>query len=149
VLKKVAHTRLPSVGFRSWSRQPADVSHKPGGWLPLLSARPTVTPTTLKKAATNFAAWWIEAQWVWTLCLRLTRQRSYCDLNPGPSAPESSTLTTRLRVLKRHALKSVVNWLNCIRSFAPNLWPFVYDWTYCTWWRNKTVSRKVVKCSMM
>jgi len=26
----------------------------------------------------------------------VTRQRSDCDLNPGPSAPESSTLTTRL-----------------------------------------------------
>ena len=25
-----------------------------------------------------------------------TRQRRGCDLNPGPSAPESSTLTTRL-----------------------------------------------------
>jgi len=38
--------------------QPADdVSHKPGGRLPLLSVRPTVTLTTLKKAVTNFAAW--------------------------------------------------------------------------------------------
>jgi len=38
--------------------QPAgDVSHKPGGRLPLLSARPAVTPTTIKRAATNFAAW--------------------------------------------------------------------------------------------
>ena len=38
--------------------QPAgDVSHKPGGRLPLLSARPAVTPTTIKGAATNFAAW--------------------------------------------------------------------------------------------
>jgi len=27
------------------------VSHKPGGRLPLLSARPAVTPTTLKRAA--------------------------------------------------------------------------------------------------
>jgi len=37
--------------------QPAgDVSHKPGGRLPLLSARPSVTPTTLKRAAINFAA---------------------------------------------------------------------------------------------
>ena len=26
----------------------------------------------------------------------VTRQRRDCDLNPGPSAPESSTLTTRL-----------------------------------------------------
>jgi len=38
----------------------------------------------------------------------VTRQRSGCDLNPGPSAPESSTLTTRLpshptlRVLKEN-----------------------------------------------
>jgi len=39
-------------------RQPAgDVIHKPGGRLPLLSARFAVTPATLKRAATNFAAW--------------------------------------------------------------------------------------------
>ena len=38
--------------------QPADdVSHKPGGRVPLLSARPAVTAATLKRAATNFAAW--------------------------------------------------------------------------------------------
>ena len=38
--------------------QPAgDVSHKPGGRLPLLSAMPAVTPTTVKRAATSFAAW--------------------------------------------------------------------------------------------
>jgi len=39
-------------------RQPAgDASHKPGGRLPLLSARPAVTLAALKRAATNFAAW--------------------------------------------------------------------------------------------
>jgi len=38
--------------------QPAgDVNHKPGGRLPLLSARPAVTPATIKRAATSFAAW--------------------------------------------------------------------------------------------
>jgi len=38
--------------------QPAgDVIHKPGGRLPLLSARPAVTFATLKRAATSFAAW--------------------------------------------------------------------------------------------
>jgi len=38
--------------------QPAgDASHKPGGRLPLLSAKPAVTPATLKRATTNFAAW--------------------------------------------------------------------------------------------
>ena len=37
--------------------QPAgDVSHKPGGRLPLLSARPAVILATLKRAATSFAA---------------------------------------------------------------------------------------------
>jgi len=44
---------IPVLGI-----QPAgDVSHKPGGRLPLISARPAVTPATLKRAATNFAAW--------------------------------------------------------------------------------------------
>jgi len=38
--------------------QPAgDVSHKPDGRLPLLSARLAVTPATLERAATSFAAW--------------------------------------------------------------------------------------------
>jgi len=38
--------------------QPAgDASHKTGSRLPLLSARSVVTPATLKRAATNFAAW--------------------------------------------------------------------------------------------
>jgi len=31
-----------------------------------------------------------------SLLKTVTRQRRDCDLNPGPSAPESSTLTTRL-----------------------------------------------------
>jgi len=38
--------------------QPAgDVSHKPGGRLPLLFAKPAVTLAALKMAAANFAAW--------------------------------------------------------------------------------------------
>jgi len=45
--------------------QPAgDVSRKPGGRLPLLSARPAVTLASLKTAATNFAAWFTDARWV-------------------------------------------------------------------------------------
>jgi len=39
------------------SQPTGDVNHKPDGRLPLLSARPAVTPATLKRAATNFAAW--------------------------------------------------------------------------------------------
>ena len=44
---------IPVLG----SQLPDDVSHKPGGRLPLLSARPAVTPATFKRAATNFSAW--------------------------------------------------------------------------------------------
>ena len=59
---KVAHTPLPSVWVPELipvlGSQPAgDVSHKPGGRLPLLSARPAVTPAAHKRAATNVAAW--------------------------------------------------------------------------------------------
>ena len=44
--------------FPVLGRQPAgDMSHKPGGRLLLLSARPAVTPASLKKAATNFGPW--------------------------------------------------------------------------------------------
>ena len=39
------------------SQSVGDVSHKPGGRLPLHSARPAVTTATLKRAATSFAAW--------------------------------------------------------------------------------------------
>jgi len=74
-LKKAAHTRLPNVGFRSWSWFLAVslqvTSHKPSSRLPVLSARPAVTLVTLKRAATSFAAWWTEARWVWTVCPRL------------------------------------------------------------------------------
>ena len=64
---KVKGKRQPILGYRAYrvpelipvlGSQPAgDVSHKPGGRLPLLSARPTVTPATLKRATTSFAAW--------------------------------------------------------------------------------------------
>ena len=53
----IAERRVPEL-IRVLGSQPAgDVSHKPGGRLPLLSARPAVTPAILKTAATNFAAW--------------------------------------------------------------------------------------------
>jgi len=39
---------IPVVG----SQHAGEVSHKPGGTLPLLSARPAVTLATLKRAAT-------------------------------------------------------------------------------------------------
>ena len=39
----------------------------------------------------------------------VTRQRRGCDLNPGPSAPESSTLTTRLPSHPRSHYQTNIN----------------------------------------
>ena len=49
--------RVPELIAVLGSQPAGDASHKPGSRLPLLSARPAVTPATLKRAATNFAAW--------------------------------------------------------------------------------------------
>ena len=53
----ITERRVPEL-IPVFDSQPAgDVSHKTDGRLPLLSARPAVTLTTLNRAATNFAAW--------------------------------------------------------------------------------------------
>jgi len=52
-----AERRVPELIPVLGSQPAGDVSHKPDGRLPLLSARPAVTPETLKSAATSFAAW--------------------------------------------------------------------------------------------
>ena len=56
-LYSITKRRVPELIPVLGSQPAGDVSHKPGGRLPLLSARPAVTPVTLKRAATNFAAW--------------------------------------------------------------------------------------------
>ena len=48
--------RVPELIPVLGSQPAGDVSHKPRGRLPLLSARPAVTLSTHKRAATNFAA---------------------------------------------------------------------------------------------
>jgi len=52
----ITERRVPELIPILGSQHAGNVSHKPGGRLPLFSARPAVTPTTLKRAATNFAA---------------------------------------------------------------------------------------------
>ena len=53
----ITERRVPELIPVLGSQSAGDVNHKPGGRLPLLSARPAVTPATLKRADTNFAAW--------------------------------------------------------------------------------------------
>ena len=53
----ITESRVPDLIPVLDSQPAGDVSHKPGGRLPLLSARPAVTLATLKRAAANFSAW--------------------------------------------------------------------------------------------
>ena len=53
----ITERRVPKLIPVLGSKPAGDVSHKPGSRLPLLSARPAVIPATIKRAATNFAAW--------------------------------------------------------------------------------------------
>jgi len=53
----IAGRRVPELIPVLGSQPAGDVSHKPGGRLPLLSARPAVIFATLKRTAANFAAW--------------------------------------------------------------------------------------------
>ena len=50
----ITERRVPQLVPVLGSQPAGDASHKPGGRLPLLSARPAVTFATLKRAATNF-----------------------------------------------------------------------------------------------
>ena len=100
---KVAHnTRLPSVGLRSWSRSSA-VSLQvtwvinptvgchyftPGLQLPPQPLRGLLPVLLLGKQRHSGCENSLPKTVTWL--------RRDCDLNPGPSAPESSTLITRL-----------------------------------------------------
>ena len=75
---------------------------------------------------------------MWTVCLRLTRQRHDCDLTLGPSVPESSTLTTRLyRATRRWVTGSILEFESAVTrsqrkiedlfSSVPVLWTSLYS----------------------
>ena len=53
----ITERRVPGLIPVLDSQPAGDVSHKAGGRLPLLFARPAATLATLKRVATSFAAW--------------------------------------------------------------------------------------------
>jgi len=53
----ITERRVPELIPVLGSQPAGDVNYKPDGRQPLLFARPAVTHATLKRAATNFAAW--------------------------------------------------------------------------------------------
>jgi len=78
----ITERRVPELIPVLDSQPGGDMSHNPGGKLPLLSARSA-------EGCYQFAAWWTKARWVWTICLRLL---SYCAWiqhanHSGPEPP--------------------------------------------------------------
>ena len=92
----ITDRRVPELIIVLGSQPASDVSHKPGGRMPLLSTRPAVTLLTHKSCYQFRCLVNRGTMGVNSLPKTITRQRRGCDLNAGPTAPESSTLTTRL-----------------------------------------------------
>jgi len=93
----ITERRVPELMPVLGSQPAGDVSHKPGGRLLLLSAIPAVTLAALSDGCYQFRCLVNRGTMsVNSLPNTVTRQRRGCDLNPGPTAPESSTLTTLL-----------------------------------------------------
>ena len=153
--KKLAHTRLPRVGFRSWSRflavslqvtwvvNPAVGCHyfPPGLQLP---------PGTLKKAATNFTAWW--TQWVWTVCLRLladsvttaTWTQAFCDWvqHANHSATEPPTLSRPIAHNNQESLCTVSGIVRVVRG----IWLFYR--VCCCWYYDKSTVAQLLAVNL-
>ena len=90
----ITERRVPKLIPVLGSQPAGDVNHKPDGRLPLLSARPAVTPATLKRLEGCYQFCCLVnrgTMGVNSLPKTVTRQRRDYDLNPDPSAPESST----------------------------------------------------------
>jgi len=99
--KKVARTRLPSVGFRSWSRLLAVSLQVTWVINPVVAAitirQACSYPRNPKEGCYQFRCLVNRGRMgVNSLPKTVTWQRRGCDLNPGPTAPESSTLATWL-----------------------------------------------------
>jgi len=81
----ITERRVPELISVLDSEPAGDVSHKPGGRLPLLSAKPAVILATLKRVYYQFRCLVNNrgTLGVNSLLKTVTRQRRGCDLNPG------------------------------------------------------------------
>jgi len=93
---KVAHTRLPSVGFRCWSRFMAVSLQVTWVIYPAAGYHYFLPGLQLPSQPLRYCLVNRDMMGVNSLPKTVTRQNHGCDLNPGHSVPESSTLTTRL-----------------------------------------------------
>jgi len=87
----ITQRRVPELIPVLYSQPACDVSHKPGGRLPLLRHHHHHKGYYQVCCLVNRGTMGVNS-----LPKTTTRQRCDCNSNPGPSAPKSSTLTTRL-----------------------------------------------------
>jgi len=92
----VTERRVPELIPVFCSQPAGDVSHKPSSRLPLLSTRSAVTLATLNGLLPVCCLVNKCTMGVNSLPKTVTEQCRGYDLNPGPTLPESSTLTTWL-----------------------------------------------------
>ena len=92
----ITERRVPELIPVLGSQPAGDVSHKPGGRLPLLSARPAVTLATLMTLLPISLLGEQRHDGCEQFAQDCNPTASRLRFAPGPSAPESSTIATRL-----------------------------------------------------
>ena len=90
----IAERRVPKLTPVLGSQPAGDVSHKPGGRLPYFPPGLQLPSQPIRGLLSISLLGEQRHMGVNSLPETVTRQRCGCDLNPGPSAPESSTLNT-------------------------------------------------------
>ena len=119
------------------------------------SARNAVTPATLKRAATSFAAWWTEAQWVWTVCLTLLPDRGATAIwtralpHPSPACwplGYRATPDTTIKIMSAAACryKKTAGLAESYGSLPPGLW-----FTLTAGWLPRTRISSGTLCSVI
>jgi len=140
----IIERRVPELIPVLGSQPAGDVSHKPSGRLPLLSERHAVALATLESCYQFRSLVNRGTMGVNSLPKTVTRHRRGCDLNPSPSAPESSTLTTRL---PSHCWFYWVHLqprgLNCWIKYA------IVQWKWKKWLKSRYKIVCIIKCTII
>ena len=144
---KVAHTQLSSAGFRSWSRFLA-VSLQATWVINLVVGchyfrQACSYPCNPEEDCCQFCCLVnTDRMGANSLPKTVTRQYRGCDFNPGPSAPKSSMLTTRLL-----SHPATVRQLFYVRWWAKK-WQSHEDWSSNGWWATATIAPGISQVSL-
>jgi len=91
----ISERRVPGLTPVLSSQPASDVSHKPGGRLPLLSARPAVTPASLKRAIISYQGFLVRP------LLREPRPQVHYKNQPDATAQRETQKSTSVKSLTK------------------------------------------------